>query len=405
MTRYEISIVLVLLQIGLILLQIFTFFNVHIRKASLVDTNAAQKDNVPWHQSNTNLSSLVGKINDLEQHILDMKLIHSNLTSFHISPHAPLISGPVNNNLSPSIVNDEFLLANRLNCLDDSKCVIIRHINFGRSGNRLMQLRLVEKILSQCSGASISPKEVTDDVVHFPSMQIFGHPSCSPIWDQIDDIDHVFGQLHSKCQVLDFSWNWLHEKIRCEVMSPPPFKRVHVDSRFPSWLEISMDAWTMPLSSTTAVMHFRGHDIFSANTHELYTQPVCDHYIQSFRHSGATCALLVSEDDANPCVAVVEANLSCTHRPVQCGPACAFTLLARARIAMASFSTFFNTSIEVFDSPERRVYFGYCSNCPERFGQSTRYCTETDKSELFPWSASARQLDLLRTRPASVIVC
>ncbi len=168
-----------------------------------------------------------------------------------------------------------------------------------------------------------------------------------------------------------------------------------------------MEAWAVPLPSTTAVMHFRGGDIFSARPHYMYTQPVCDHYIQSFRHSGAACAVLVAEDDSNPCVAAVEAGLNCTHRPRQCGPACAFTLLARARLVIASASSVLSTALETFRAAERRVYFSYCAACPVpvRAWDSARYCTETDRSELFPWNASARQLELLRTRPASVNVC
>jgi hypothetical protein len=61
--------------------------------------------------------------------------------------------------------------------------------------------------------------------------------------------------------------------------------------------------------------------------------------------------MLIAEDNANPCVAAVEASLSCTQRAgihFACVPVCAFTLLARARLVIASFSTFLNTLLEVF---------------------------------------------------------
>jgi hypothetical protein len=303
--------------------------------------------------------------------------------------------------------DEDLLPPNRLDCFDVTRCVLIRHRAYGRSGNRLTQLRRVASMLSVCSGAAISPKNVTDDVVHFPSMQVFGKSSCFPAWDRLDDMEHIFGQLQTKCQIFDFSWDGHYEGMRCSLTAPPSFQRVHLDSRFPSWLEVSMEAWAVPLPSTTAVMHFRGGDIFSARPHYMYTQPVCDHYIQSFRHSGAACAVLVAEDDSNPCVAAVVAGLNCTHRPAKCGPACAFTLLARARLVIASASSFLSTALETFRAAERRVYFSYCAACPVpvRAWDSARYCTETDRSELFPWNASARQLELLRTRPASVNVC
>jgi hypothetical protein len=260
-------------------------------------------------------------------------------------------------------------------------------------------------MLSVCSGAAISQKELTDDVVHFPSMQVFGKPSCFPAWDRLDDMEHIFGQLQTKCQVFDFPRDGHNEGMNCSLTAPPSFQRVHLDSRFPSWLEVSMEAWAVPLSKTTAVMHFRGGDIFAPRPHPGYTQPVCDHYIQSFRHSGAACAVLVAEDSANPCVGAVEAGLNCTERPRQCGPACAFTLLARARLVIASSSTFLSTALDLFGSAERRVYSSYCGSCPNRLGNRTRYCTETDRSELFPWNASVRQVELLRIRPARVVVC
>jgi hypothetical protein len=197
---------------------------------------------------------------------------------------------------------------------------------------------------------------------------------------------------------------------------------------------VDLEARAVPLPHTLAVMLFRGGDIFWANAaaNDLYTQPVCDHYLQSFRHSGATCALLIAEDNANPSVAAVKASLSCVQRAgvhFACCLVCAFTLLARARLVIASFSTFLNTSLEVFvgglggmeqkeeqkEEPEleeerRRVYFSYCNHCPSdgsrQLGIRTRtYCSETDPSELFPWSASPRQVDLLRRRPARVVVC
>ena len=331
-----------------------------------------------------------------------------------------------------------------LDCFNVSQCVVIRHVNFGRSGNRLMQLRMVETLLSQCSGAALASKDVTaDDVVRFPSMQVFGKAgaSCSPAWDRVEHVEHLFGQLRTQCQTFEFLWDGHYEGMRCApqntLRSMPSFQRIDglngddggggSSAHFPSWLtDVDLEAWAVPLPRTLAVMHFRGGDIFWANAaaNDLYTQPVCDHYLQSFRHSGATCALLIAEDNANPCVAAVEAaSLSgCVQRAgvhFACGPMCAFTLLARARLVIASFSTFLNTSLEVFagggvepeEEEERRsVYFSYCNHCPSdgsgQFGIRTRtYCSETDPSELFPWSASPRQVDLLRSRPARVVVC
>ena len=293
----------------------------------------------------------------------------------------------------------------RLDCFNISTCILIKHQPYGRSGNRIVQLGKVEAMLATCSGGAISSKEVRDDVVHFPSMQIFGKPSCLPAWKRLTDVEHILGLLQTRCQVFDFSWAGSYDGMNCSLKSPPAFYRVHLDSCFPSWLEISLEAWATPLSNDTAVLHFRGGDVFRTPPHPGYTQPVCDHYLQSFRHSGAACAVLVAEDDANPCLAAMQASLNCTHRPARCGPACAFTLLARARLIVSSFSTFIGTALNSFSGVERRVYSGYCSGCPRRRGDTTNLCTETNRSGLFPWNASLRQLELLRTRPASVVLC
>ena len=297
------------------------------------------------------------------------------------------------------------VISGRLDCFNTSTCILIKHQRSGRSGNRVMQLRKVEAMLARCSGGSISAKEVQDDVVRFPTMQIFGKPSCLPAWDRLGDMEHILGLLQGSCQVFNFSWPGKYRGINCPLKSPPAFYRVHLDSRFPSWLEISLEAWATPVSNDTAVLHFRGGDIFSTDRNRLYTQPVCDHYLKSFRHAGAVCAVLLAEDDANPCVAAVQAGLNCTHRPARCGPLCAFTLLARARLVVASFSTFLSSALDSFSGVERRVYSAYCSKCPQRRGDRTNICTEINRTELFPWDASARQLEILRTRPASVVQC
>jgi hypothetical protein len=409
--------------------------------------------------ANLSSSALVSELKGLEERLLkhfQLLLLHNSLSNTRESHHhnhnknKPQDEGTTSSSTS-TIASRRVPLpppvANRLDCFNESQCVVIRHVNFGRSGNRLMQLRKVETLLSQCSGAALSSKEVTDDVVRFPSMQVFrkAEASCFPAWDRVDHVEHLFGQLWTQCQAFEFSWDGHYEGMRCapqdSLLFPPPtpsFQRIDglndggSSARFPSWLtDVNLEAWAVPLPHTLAVMHFRGGDIFWANAaaNDLYTQPVCDHYLQSFRHSGATCALLIAEDNANPCVAAVEASLSCVQRAgvhFACGPVCAFTLLARARLVIASFSTFLNTSLEVFvgggdgveqgeQEPELeeerlRVYFSYCNHSPSdgsrQLGIRTRkYCSETDPSELFPWSASARQVDLLRSRPARVVVC
>ena len=307
-----------------------------------------------------------------------------------------------------------------LDCFDDSKCVLIFHSDVGRSGNRQIQLDIVENILARCSGAAIShagtisPNRLKDNLVHFAPIQVFGKNTCYPAWDRQPDMERVLQYL-TRCQAIEFAWSWssLLPDMNCSLQSPPVYHKVHLSQRFPAWLEISLDAWTFPMDNSTAVLHFRGGDLFldsnltrlSRVAHGRF-QPVCDHYIQSFRHSGAACALLVAEDDKNPCVADVVKALSCTRRPPPaCDPACAFTLFARASLIINSRSSFTAQAIRSFGGAERRVYNSYCSRCPRREGAITMYCTSTDRKGLVPWIGGAQQLDILKTRPARVVAC
>ena len=272
-------------------------------------------------------------------------------TTFVVMRFSASLSAPINllpndrtvSNDTPEIIASEIRELedrlhqhhSRLDCFDYSKCVLIHHADVGRSGNRKIQLEHVESVLSRCSGAAIAqagaitPSRITENVVHFAPMQVFGKASCFPAWDKLTDMEAVIHHLTSRCQVINFTWADRHftdSGLKCSLDSPPVFHQAHLNKRLPAWLEISLNAWTLPLDDTTAVLHFRGGDLFrdvnrpdknlTANTYNRF-QPVCDHYIQSFRHSGATCALLVAEDDKNPCVAVVEANLKCTRRPPQ----------------------------------------------------------------------------------------
>ena len=153
--------------------------------------------------------------------------------------------------------------------------------------------------------------------------------------------------------------------------APEAFQKPSLSAKFPSWLEINFDACALPMDNATAVLHFRGGDILRNKGLPNYTQPVCDHYLQSLRHSGATCAILLSKDDSNPCVDFVAELFNCTaatscRHPPACGASCAFTHLARARVAIASKSV----SLDTFGGAECRM-----SRCTTATAPSARAAT------------------------------
>jgi hypothetical protein len=297
----------------------------------------------------------------------------------------------------------------KLGCFDPSSCIIIHHIEQGRSGNRIQQLRSVENILSKCSGAAISPTNVQDNVARFPPLEIFGNRSCTPSWKRLPDMEYILSTLASACEHRQFDSSDKYTDLKCSSREAGIFHKISATKHFPRWLDIDLEAWRVPLTKETAVLHFRGSDIFGTNAHEKYTQPVCDHYIKSFHHSQATCALLFSEDSSNPCLSFVKQRLNCTRTIEPCSATCAFTLLSRAKILVASFSTFVFMAASMYSHQGRRQYFSYCTCTTDNdFDISSSLdlvCTDTDRNELFPWKASPRQVELLQIREVTLQQC
>ncbi len=274
----------------------------------------------------------------------------------------------------------------------------------------------MEALLSKCSGAALARSTVSDPLVRLPPLQLFAHRTCAPDWRRLAEAEAVLLRLYSSCRHFNFTWGGRYPGLDCAAGGGggsgggggggDAFRKVPWSGdAFPAWLDLDLAAWTTDLPNSTAVMHFRGGDVFNTpSPHGGYTQPPCDHYVQSFRHSGAACALLVAEDGRNPCVEHARRHVGCTRLvPAgSCGPACAFALLARAKVLVASTSSFVRSASGVFPDPAKRVYTSYCSACPRRSGEEVAYCTEAAREGLFPWNASAGQLEILRTRRVRV---
>jgi hypothetical protein len=305
----------------------------------------------------------------------------------------------------------------RLDCFNQSTCFVWHHISHGRTGNKLTQLSRIEAVLAKCSGAVINPgpPAVHDSVVFNSPIQIFGKDTCRPDWSSLDDYENVIHQL-SKCYKFNVQSYGRFELLpNCKFEQRSLFwrtkesiyRKVHLDQTFPAWLKFDFAAWTAPITSDTAVLHIRSGDIMKLNgSYDSYYQPVCDHYIQAFQHSKATCAMILAEDTINPCVAVVNRSLPCVHllTSPQCGAACAFTIIARARILAFARSSFSMEAVRVFRA-DKRLYTSYCQACPSHRGGGVHYCVKADKAGLVPWRATPGQLDILRSRSAEVLQC
>ena len=193
-------------------------------------------------------------------------------------------------------------------------CVVIQYTEFGRSGNRISQIEMTAQILKQCSGIAILGSMVTeiDPVVTFPVVQFYGTPTCNITADTMEDLESMM-HFFTTCIHVPFEWrgSFVPETIeRCRArahLEKADFTELHMAKRLlPLWMMVNLPAWNETLDHETAVMHFRGGDIFLSeerrSVHPYYTQAVCAHFVAAFEHSKAREAILVAEDQANPCV-------------------------------------------------------------------------------------------------------
>ena len=293
-------------------------------------------------------------------------------------------------------------------CFDFTSCKIYTYANYGRSGNKIIQIFNVEGDLHRCSGASVNPA-ITDNVVNIPSISFFGHHACNVNLASLDDLEQFLCNLNDRCELVQLETLRLaHSNRTCDFRNN--FTKLTFNV-LPSWLVVDLKWWRYPLGRSTIVMHFRGGDVFRQNPppHSGYTQGVCRHFLSSYTHSRAYWAILAAEDLRNPCVMYVQKHLGVRVTLLlntNCSSVCAVTLLARARIVVLSgVSTFAAAAISALPPPidGKVIYRPYCQTCPQLRNHVQSMCTSTNKTGMFPWKASPAQLRIMLTSPASMV--
>jgi hypothetical protein len=120
-----------------------------------------------------------------------------------------------------------------------------------------------------------------------------------------------------------------------------------------------------PVGDQTLVMSFRAGDIFRGDDiHPYYVQPPASYYLQAIdfarAHLGVRHVALVFEDDGNPAIARVQAQLTAQGMPCtvqSAGIAEDLAFLAGASHLVAPYSTF--AEVAAMLSPAIRTYFAF----------------------------------------------
>lgn len=278
---------------------------------------------------------------------------------------------------------------------NSSTCVVIRFIEYGRTGNFAMQYQHVKGLLRSRSGLALSTKSVnSDSSFAFPPVLL----ATRDVLTKTSAIE-VAAKMAAECRQVEYKW--MFEAIRADgfnvySLEAPWFRRYH-----------SVKCMSMDVSNTIA-LHFRSGDTFSSHTHHAYTQPLCSHFTASIALLGkrfSCVALLTAPGEPSPCVSaikkyVTEQSMCITHLPENTAT-CALDVLARAPAVVESISTFYAANSVPFPGI---LVEPYCAlpprYCP--FSKRVVLCTDGSTHGLIPWIWNQRARKIVESRPSDI---
>jgi hypothetical protein len=269
---------------------------------------------------------------------------------------------------------------------------------YGRSGNRLNQLRKVHEVLAMCSGVATATDEVNNDpTVIFPPMLIapavtssatINHAALETtarICRRVNYLGKGFDDAVRMCRGSGLRYrvqqDWWTKDGRTGLEQPALLPYVMVEKR----------AWDYIFDSCTMVMYFRGGDILRINPHPKYSQAPCSLFLESWKLIAPKHAMLVYErnDTINPCVEVMEQHIPANQRlqPPCDGAGCHMSLLGRAPyVVVSGTSTFAANSFLLFPEAKRVVFEYFCNTEPHQIGSSLHVCVNGSTHGLIPWN-------------------
>jgi len=311
--------------------------------------------------------------------------------------------------------------------MDRRTCVIIPIHRYGRSGNMQRQFEHVVQVLERCSGVAYHRyQQVWDPIAGIPQlMGTLDAWSADAMLETLPEVAHQCHHFHSmgpRGMYLDQVDRFVKERgcsttPRYAVSSPSHWNN-RTGAPVDMILAFDVHGWMAKVPDTTVAMHFRGGDTMRGADDRFYIQPICDYYLTAYRLLQGSCAILVAEDDTNPCTQVLLNALPCVEMAPCTGSPnpglCSMTVLARARRLVTSKSTFSIFAYHMLLSDLRPKHITYpISLLPgevqepvgaerdvemERYGHAIAYSIEG----LYPWMRTEAQIQLLKNRTVSL---
>lgn len=296
--------------------------------------------------------------------------------------------------------------------LNPVTCVVVPFREYGRTGNVLSQMRNIIELLEYCSGLGVLAKAPPGDSAFVvpPMFGTLGNWSSQTMLEQLPIAakncrelfeGEVDGNKIYFAEPRDFakSLNCDTDRKRYSVTQVP----VLSGSGSSKIIAFDKRGWEVAIEPTEIAMHFRGGDVMSQGR-GFYVQPLCDYYRQAYIHANATCAVLIAEDDSNPCVEVMQRTLPCSRR-ISCGVTCSLTILARSSILASAKSTFSFAARDMFHDFRKKIFYRPFGVKSKEISAAQPILGRHDivfaTDGMDPWQNTLEQRQIMMGRPCS----
>jgi hypothetical protein len=296
--------------------------------------------------------------------------------------------------------------------MNSSSCLWIHFINYGRSGNRLIQIDEINTVLTHCSGVATSSSDTNhDSAVAFPpiTLAIRGQPNI---------VSHL--EFASRtCREVNYEWQ-TGQTLMKECSRTPDYQiypQVTDRGRNTNNLSSGMifnvyndiNIWKTHAPTDLMVMYFRGGDILRPVVNAAYSQAPCSLFLEAWNLVNASNVMLVFDpnDDVNPCVDVVQKTIpAATMIPTPCdGVGCHLTWIGLASyVVISGVTTFANQAISLFPNRRRVIFRYFCSDPPVMSQNSISVCAAGNTTAFSPWTYTEATRSQMISTPSKLVL-
>jgi hypothetical protein len=293
-----------------------------------------------------------------------------------------------------------------------SSCLWIHHIDYGRSGNRLVQIAQVNTVLTHCSGVATSSSDINQDfAVAFPpiTLAIRGQPN----------IDSHLEFASRKCREVNYTW-LVGPTLMKGCSNTPDYQiypqvtdrgqdRDGLSSGMILNVYTDINIWKKHAPTDLMVMYFRGGDILRPNANKGYSQAPCSLFLEAWTLVNSSSVMLVFDpkDDVNPCVDVVRKAIpaAITISTPCDGVGCHLTWIGLASyVVISGFSTFANQAISLFPNRRRVIFRYFCSDPPVISQNSISVCAAGNTTAFSPWTYTETTRSQMISTPSTLVL-